>query len=84
MVRISTIRLLLSVAEKCIVHQMDVKSTFLNGALDEEIYVDQPEGYSDGTNRVCLLKKAIYSMKQSTKEMVLSEKICARRSRLFH
>lgn len=46
-VRLDTIRLLITIfAQRCWkVHQMDVKSTFLNGILEEEIYVEQPEGF---------------------------------------
>jgi len=45
--RLDTIRLLLAVAaqENWKVYQLDVKSAFLNGFLQEEIYVEQPEGY---------------------------------------
>ena len=45
--------------------QMDVKTTFLNGKLDEEVYMKQPEGFpsSDGEQLVCKLKKSIYSLK---------------------
>nr|GEX35742.1 zinc finger, CCHC-type [Tanacetum cinerariifolium] len=45
--RISTIRLLLALAaiHDLVIHQMDVKTTFLNGDLDEEIYMKQPEGF---------------------------------------
>ena len=45
--RLTTIRILIATASihKLIVHQMDVKTTFLNGDLDEEIYMDQPEGF---------------------------------------
>ncbi|GJW60288.1 zinc finger, CCHC-type containing protein, partial [Tanacetum coccineum] len=44
--RISTIRLLIAMASihNMIIHQMDVKTTFLNGDLDEEVY-DQPQGF---------------------------------------
>jgi hypothetical protein len=43
----TTIRVLLSLADSysLIVYQMDVKTTFLNGELDEEIYMDQPDGF---------------------------------------
>ena len=47
------------------IEQMDVKTAFLYGTLDEEIFMQQPEGFHDGTNRVCQLNKAIYSLKQS-------------------
>lgn len=45
--------------------QMDVKTAFLYGDIDEEIYVEQPTGAEDGTTRVCKLRKALYGLKQS-------------------
>ena len=47
------------------IHQMDVKTAFLYGKVDEEIYVEQPTGLEDGTERVCKLNKALYGLKQS-------------------
>jgi hypothetical protein len=47
------------------IEQMDVKTAFLYGVLDEEIFMQQPEGLYDGTNRVCRLNKALYGLKQS-------------------
>jgi hypothetical protein len=44
--------------------QMDVKTAFLYGKIDE-IYVGQPEGFDDGTGRVWKLRKALYGLKQS-------------------
>jgi hypothetical protein len=46
---------------------LDVKSVFLNGVLNEEIYVEQPAGFekSNSTNKVYLLKKALYGLKQA-------------------
>ena len=45
-------------------HQMDVKMAFLNGNLEEDIYMDQPQGFIQG-NMVCKLKKSLYGLKQS-------------------
>ena len=46
---------------------MDVKSTFLNGNLEEEFYIEQPEGFrlTNKGNYVCKLKKALYGLKQA-------------------
>ena len=46
---------------------MDVKSTFLNGGLEEEVYVEQPEGFSltDNLDYVCKLKKELSGLKQA-------------------
>src|SRR5882762_9855733 len=46
---------------------MDVKSAFLNGVLDEEIYMEQPPGFitSGAELKVCQLKKSLYGLKQA-------------------
>ena len=46
---------------------MDVKSGFLNGYLEEEVYIEQPDGFvlGDDPNLVCRLKKALYGLKQA-------------------
>ncbi|CAI7757840.1 unnamed protein product, partial [Closterium sp. NIES-54] len=62
-----TLRLLLAAAAICgwKVEQMNVKTAFLYGVVDEEIYMKQPEGYDDGSGRVFRLNKAIYGLKQA-------------------
>ncbi|GAA0163417.1 hypothetical protein LIER_19291 [Lithospermum erythrorhizon] len=46
---------------------MDVKSAFLNGVVQEEVYVEQPKGFIDTTypEHVYKLKKALYGLKQA-------------------
>ena len=67
--RLDTIRLLLAIAAQkgWKVYQLDVKSAFLNGFLEEEIYVEQPEGFAvkGQEDDVYLLKKALYGLKQA-------------------
>jgi len=50
-------------------HQMDVKTTFLNGKLNEEIFMEQPQGFIEKgqENEVCRLLKSIYGLKQSSR-----------------
>ena len=54
-------------------HQMDMKATFLNGDLEEEVYMKQPEGFSssEGEHLVCKLKKFIYRLKQASRQWYL-------------
>nr|KYP70091.1 Retrovirus-related Pol polyprotein from transposon TNT 1-94 [Cajanus cajan] len=67
--RMETIRLLISQAAqfKWPIFQMDVKATFLNGVLEEEIYIEQPPGYmkSGEEKKVLKLKKVLYGSKQA-------------------
>ncbi|KAK6160783.1 hypothetical protein DH2020_004164 [Rehmannia glutinosa] len=67
--RLEAIRMFLAYAahKNFIVYQMDVKSAFLNGLLEEEIYVKQPPGFENFSrpNDVYKLKKALYGLKQA-------------------
>ncbi len=47
------------------IEQMDVKTAFLHGQLEEEIYVEPPTRYVQGSGLVCQLNKALYGLKQS-------------------
>ena len=70
--RITSIRILIAFASinNLEIHQMDVKTAFLNGDLDEEIYMEQPEGFATpGRERkVCRLVKSLYGLKQAPKQ----------------
>jgi hypothetical protein len=74
-VRFASIRLILSIVAKQALElfQMDVKTAFLNGELDEEIYMAQPAGFEvQGHERkVCYLKHSIYGLKQSSMQWYL-------------
>lgn len=69
-VRYSSIRLLMALAVKknLNIEQMDVVTAFLHGEVDETIYMKQPEGYADGSDRVCLLRKSLYGLKQASRQ----------------
>ncbi len=64
--RYETIRILLAVAAAfgMKLAQFDVKTAFLNGVL-EDVYMEQPEGFEDNTERVCYVKKSLYGLKQA-------------------
>jgi hypothetical protein len=66
--RLETIRMFLSFSSyiKFKVYQMDVKSKFLNGNLEEEVYIEKPEGFqlTNKGDYVCKMKKALYGLKQ--------------------
>ncbi|CAI7867903.1 unnamed protein product [Closterium sp. NIES-53] len=50
---------------------MDVTTAFLNGILEKEIFMAQPEGFDDGSDRVWKLKKALYGLKQAPRQWYL-------------
>jgi len=68
-VRLEATRLLISYAfnHGIILYQMDVNSAFLNGVIEEEVYVKQPPGFEDlkHPDHVYKLKKSLYDLKQS-------------------
>ena len=67
MTRFTTLRALLAVASmrNMEILQVDIKTAFLNGFLEEEVYMEQPEGISHVPGPVCRLKKALYGLKQA-------------------
>ena len=68
---LKSIRILLSIAAALDyeIWKMDVKTAFLNGKLDEVIYMDQPEGFkvSGQEGKVCKLNRSIYGLKQASR-----------------
>ena len=72
MTRINSIRMVLAIValRNLEVHQMDVKKAFLNGELDEEIYMEQPGGFPalGQGKKVCKLVKSLYGLKQAPKQ----------------
>ncbi|TQE03722.1 hypothetical protein C1H46_010696 [Malus baccata] len=67
--RMDTIRMVISLAAQRSweIYQLDVKSAFLHGAIDEEVFVEQPLGYEQkgSESKVYRLKKALYGLKQA-------------------
>nr|GEV17514.1 hypothetical protein [Tanacetum cinerariifolium] len=76
--RIEAIRIFIanSASKNMTIYQMDVKTTFLNGELKEEVYVSQPEGFvdPDHTTHIYRLKKALYGLKQAPRRFLLDNK----------
>ncbi|KAL9274475.1 Retrovirus-related Pol polyprotein from transposon TNT 1-94-like protein, partial [Drosera capensis] len=74
-VKMTTIRLVLSIvtAEDLHLEQLDIKTAFLHGDLDEDIYMVQPEGYqiAGKENLVCKLTKNLYGLKQAPRQWYL-------------
>jgi hypothetical protein len=66
-IRLETFRFLLALATryKLKIHGMDVVAAYLNGELEEEVYMEQPAGFNDGTGRVFKLNLSLYGLKQS-------------------
>ena len=69
-VRHDSLRAMLAIAaiRNLEIRQLDIKGAYLNGDLQEEIYMRQPEGFDDGSGRVCRLYKTLYGLKQSGRE----------------
>jgi hypothetical protein len=65
--RYTSIRTIIALATKMEwkLHQMNVKTTFLNGVIEEEVYIEQPQGFEveDRKSHVCKLKKVLYGSK---------------------
>jgi hypothetical protein len=66
--RYTSIRSIIAIATEMgwSIHQMDVKTTFLNRFIDEEVYIEQPQGFevTERETHMCLLRKALYDLKQ--------------------
>jgi hypothetical protein len=67
--RYASIQVVISIASvmRWRIHQMDVKTTFLNGIIEEEVYIEKPQGFEvhGRESHVCRLKKSLYRLKQA-------------------
>jgi hypothetical protein len=67
--RYTSLRTIIALAAKMKwkLHQMDVKTTFLNDVIEDEVYIEQPQGFEveDRKTHFCILKKAMYRLKQA-------------------
>ena len=57
--------LALAAAEDLEIHQLDIKTAFLNGELEEDVWIEQPPGYAAGKELACHLHKSLYGLKQA-------------------
>nr|GFB81235.1 hypothetical protein [Tanacetum cinerariifolium] len=67
---IRAIRILIAIAVYYEIWKMDVKTAFLNGYLNEEVYMEKPEGFVNPKylNQVCKVKRSIYGLKQASRQ----------------
>lgn len=67
--RIKSIRLVLSIAAAMDfeLHQLDFDTAFLNAPVEEDIYMEQPEGYNEDPSKVWKLNKSLYGLKQASR-----------------
>uniref|UniRef100_A0A2N9EP82 Integrase catalytic domain-containing protein n=1 Tax=Fagus sylvatica TaxID=28930 RepID=A0A2N9EP82_FAGSY len=77
--KFASVRIIMVVAARLDLelHQLDIKTAFLNGDLKEEIYMDQPDGFQikGQEGKVCRLKKSLYGFKAIFKTMKDKEKL---------
>lgn len=59
--------LALAAARKLKIKQFDIKTAFLYGELNEDVFMKQPTGFDDGSNKVCKLRKSLYGLKQASR-----------------
>ena len=66
--RYTSIKTIMELASmmKWYLHQMDVNTTFLNGVIEKEVYIEQPQGFEveNRATHVCKLKKVLYGLNQ--------------------
>ena len=87
MSKYATLRGLLAVAavEDMEIHQLDIKTAFLNGVLEKDVCMEQPAGYEKGGHDLgCHLHKALYGLKQAPRAwyMRLTEELAAMKFKL--
>ncbi|GJV84082.1 putative ribonuclease H-like domain-containing protein [Tanacetum coccineum] len=86
--RIEAIRLFLAYAsfKEFVVYQMDVKSDFLYGKIEEEVYVCQPPGFEDPNfpDRVYKVEKTLYGLHQPPKACITKKELCNAFEKLIH
>src|SRR6266496_5242210 len=65
---LKSVRIMLAIAAFYEIWQMDIKTTFLNGFIKEELYMMQPEGFVNpkGANKMCKLQQSIYGLVQAS------------------
>lgn len=68
-VRFDSLRAILAIVAEKRMHmlQFDVKTAFLNGELEENVFMRQPVGFDDNSGRVCKLQKSLYGLKQASR-----------------